>query len=42
MKIAMLEKKSNVNDFSKYWDISHKGVKKGIFNQPGKPNGKNI
>ena len=40
-EIAVLEKKSNVNDFSKYWDISHKGAKKGIFNQPGIPNGKN-
>ena len=41
MKIVVVEKKFNVNNLSKYWEIRHNGAKNGISNQPGKPNVKN-
>ena len=40
VKIVMVGKKFNVNNLSKYWEIRHNRAKKGISNQPGKPDGK--
>ena len=37
MKVVVVGKKFTVNNLSKYWEIRHNGAKKGISNQPGKP-----